>query len=152
MQARNNHIIRLALFAAMAGVSISGCSKPQSKKAKPEATAAAADSSAVAEDNDDNLPFDLKEGKRLFNHYCAICHGESGDGTGQYYGYGLSPSPANFTDKAFMKTLSDDTMFKSISEGSAAVGRSNMCPPWGKTFQKEEIDCMITYIKTFSGK
>jgi mono/diheme cytochrome c family protein len=150
MQKRNN-LISIALFAAMAGVFVSGCSKPQSKKAKPEATAAAADSSAVA-NNEDKLPYDLKEGKRLFNHYCAICHGETGDGAGQYYGSGITPSPANFTDKAFMKTLSDETMFKSISEGSVSVGKSNMCPPWGKTFQKEEIDCMITYIKTLVGK
>jgi mono/diheme cytochrome c family protein len=151
MQKRNN-IISIALFAAIAGVCVSGCGKPQSKKAKPEATAAAADSSATATDNEDNLPYELKEGKRLFNHYCAICHGETGDGAGQYYGFGLSPTPANFTDKAFMKTLSDETMFKSISEGSVSVGKSNMCPPWGKTLQKEEIDSIMTYLKTFSGK
>lgn len=150
MQTRNN-IIRIALFAAMTGVFISGCSKPQSKKTKPEATAAA-DQSAAGDENDDKLPYNLREGKRLFNHYCAICHGESGDGTGQYYGYGLSPSPANFTDKAFMKTMSDELMFKAISEGSAGVGKSNMCPPWGKTFDKDEIECMIAHIRTFTGK
>jgi mono/diheme cytochrome c family protein len=149
MQTRNN-IIRLALFAAMAGVFISGCSKPQSKKEKPEATLAA-DQSAAGDENDDKLPYNLREGKRLFNHYCAICHGESGDGTGQYYGYGLSPSPANFTDKAFMKTMSDEQMFKAISEGSAGVGKSNMCPPWGKTFDKDEIECMIAHIKKLGG-
>jgi mono/diheme cytochrome c family protein len=147
MQTRNN-IIRIALFAAMTGAFVSGCSKPESKKAKPEATAAAADSSAAA---DEKLPFNLREGKRLFNHYCAICHSETGDGTGQYYGFGLSPTPANFTDKAFMKTMSDDHLFKAISEGSVGVGKSNMCPPWGKTFDKDEIDCMIIYIRTFTG-
>ncbi|NTU52919.1 MAG: cytochrome c, partial [Chlorobiaceae bacterium] len=93
----------------------------------------------------------LREGKRLYNHYCAICHGETGDGAGQYYGSGLTPAPANFTDKAFMKTLTDETMFKAISEGSAGVGKSNMCPPWGKSFDKDEIDCMITYIRTLTG-
>jgi mono/diheme cytochrome c family protein len=149
MQKRNN-IISIALFAAIAGVCISGCGKHESKKPKSEA-AAAADSSAVA-DNEDKLPYELKEGKRLYNHYCGICHGESGDGAGQYYGFGLSPSPAKFNDKAFMKTLSDETMFKSISGGSVSVGKSNMCPPWGKTFHKEEIDAMITYIKTLAGK
>jgi mono/diheme cytochrome c family protein len=148
MQTRNN-FIRIALFAAMAGVFISGCSKPQSKHAKSGKTDTA--DSTAAEGKEQELPFNLREGKRLFNHYCAICHGESGDGAGQYYGYGLSPSPANFTDKAFMKTLSDERLFKAISEGSAGVGKSNMCPPWGKTFDKDEIDCMITYIRTFTG-
>lgn len=148
MQTRNN-IIRIALFAATAGVFVSGCSKHESKKAKPEATVAA--DAAAGDENDDKLPYNLREGKRLFNHYCAICHGESGDGAGQYYGYGLSPSPANFTDKAFMKTMSDELMFKAISEGSAGVGKSNMCPPWGKTFDRDEIDCMIAHIKKLGG-
>jgi mono/diheme cytochrome c family protein len=149
MQTRNN-IIRIALFAAIAGVCVSGCSKPQSKKAKPEASVAA-DGAVATDENDDKLPFNLREGKRLFNHYCAICHAESGDGTGQYFGYGLSPSPANFTDKTFMKTMSDERLFKAISEGSAGVGKSNMCPPWGKTFDKDEIECMIAHIRTLGG-
>lgn len=147
MQTKNN-IIRIALFAVIAGVFVSGCGKPKSNHAKSGAHAAA---DSLAAGTEQELPFNLREGKRLFNHYCAICHGESGDGSGQYYGYGLSPSPANFTDKAFMKTLTDETMFKAISDGSAGVGKSNMCPPWGKSFDKDEIDCMITYIRTLAG-
>ncbi len=105
----------------------------------------AADSAAAAS----KLPYAMKEGKRLYNHYCGVCHGESGDGAGQYYG--LTPAPANFTDKTFMKSLSDETLYKAINEGSVSVGKSNMCPPWGNSFNPEEIEFIVGYIKTFQG-
>jgi mono/diheme cytochrome c family protein len=145
-------IRKTALLATLSVLVITGCGKKPGKNAKAgDSNATAADSAAVAA-HEANLPFELKEGKRLFNHYCFECHGESGDGSGQYYGFSLTPQPANFTDKAFMKTLSDDTIFKVISEGSSSIGRSNMCPPWGKSFEKEEIECLVSYVKTFSGK
>lgn len=143
----------MVFLAAFSGLLLAGCGKQQGKAGKagsknePSANAAS-DSSAIAADK---LPFNLKEGKRLYTQYCGVCHGDAGDGTGQYYGFSLTPSPANFTDKAFMRSLSDDTVYKVISEGSVSVGKSNMCPPWGKTFHSEEIDCLVAYVRTFSG-
>jgi hypothetical protein len=49
-----------------------------------------------------------------------------------------------------MKTLSDETLTKSITEGTASVGKSNMCPPWGKTFESDEIECLVAYVKSFA--
>jgi mono/diheme cytochrome c family protein len=141
-------ISKFALLAAIPALMLVGCGK-QPAKGKANAKSAGADSLATAEANA-NVPFEIKEGKRLFTHYCGVCHGESGDGTGQYYGSSLQPSPANFTDKAFMKTISDETLTKSITEGTSAIGKSNMCPPWGKTFESDEIECLVAYIKTFS--
>ncbi|NTW81964.1 MAG: cytochrome c [Chlorobiaceae bacterium] len=139
-------IRNVALFAALSVLVVTGCGKKQDKGAKASKNAvSAADSAAAAS----KMPYSLKEGKRLYNHYCGVCHGETGDGAGQYYG--LTPSPANFTDKAFMKTLPDEVLFKAINEGSASVGKSNMCPPWGNSFNPEEIEFIVTYIKTFTG-
>ncbi|NTU58689.1 MAG: cytochrome c [Chlorobiaceae bacterium] len=142
-------ISKFALFAAIPALMLAGCGKPQGKAGKVIAKGGSADSLAAAEANA-NLPFDVKEGKRLFSHYCSVCHGETGDGTGQYYGSSLQPSPANFTDKAFMKNMTDESLTKSITGGSASVGKSNMCPPWGKTFESDEIECLVAYVKTFS--
>ena len=135
-------IVALSLFV------IAGCGKKtgQSGKADSKKTVLAADSAASKV----KVPFALKEGKRLFSHYCAVCHGETGDGSGQYYG--LTPVPANFTDKAFMKTLSNERLFKAIIEGSASVGKSNMCPPWGKSFHNEELEFIVKYIRTLSSQ
>ncbi|NTU96720.1 MAG: cytochrome c [Chlorobiaceae bacterium] len=135
----------IAILAALSVLVVTGCGKKEGGKAKKNAMTAA-DSAAAAS----KQPFAMKEGRRLYNHYCGVCHGETGDGAGQYYG--LTPTPANFTDRAFMKSLSDEVLFKSINEGSAAVGKSNMCPPWGNSFNPEEIEFIVGYIKTFSGR
>jgi mono/diheme cytochrome c family protein len=139
-------IRNIALLAALSVIVVTGCGKKQEKGAKaPNNAVSAADSAAAAS----KKPYALKEGKRLYDHYCGVCHGETGDGAGQYYG--LTPSPANFTDKAFMKTLPDEVLFKAINEGSASVGKTNMCPPWANSFNPEEIEFIVAYIKTFSG-
>ncbi|NTV99437.1 MAG: cytochrome c [Chlorobiaceae bacterium] len=134
----------IALLAALSLLVVTGCGKKQGAKTSKNAMTAA-DSAAAAS----KLPYAMKEGKRLYSHYCGVCHGETGDGAGQYYG--LTPTPANFTDKAFMKSLPDEVLYKAINEGSASVGKSNMCPPWGNSFNPEEIEFIVGYIKTFSG-
>jgi len=142
--------LNIRKFAALAVLSllvIAGCGKKPgaSGKADLKKSMTAADSALTAT----KVPYALKEGKRLFSHYCAVCHGETGDGSGQYYG--LTPTPANFTDKAFMKSMTNEKLFKAIMEGSASMGKSNMCPPWGKSFNSEELEFIVAYIRTLSG-
>jgi len=46
---------------------------------------------------------ELKEGGRLFNIYCAICHGENLDGQGPLFASGKFASmPANFKDAKYL--------------------------------------------------
>ncbi|MEE8479334.1 MAG: cytochrome c [Candidatus Neomarinimicrobiota bacterium] len=94
--------------------------------------------------------FATREGKRLFLHYCSPCHGENGDGFGKYFGYGLEPQPPDFTTKEFIENRNDEQLILAISGGSIAVGKSNLCPPWGNTFHIEEINIIINYIKNFN--
>ena len=91
--------------------------------------------------------FSFREGQRLFIHYCSPCHGESGDGFGQYLAYGTDPEPPDFGSVDFLNRRSDTLLYLTISEGSISIGKSNLCPPWGKTFRKEEIIVMADYIK-----
>jgi mono/diheme cytochrome c family protein len=144
-------INKIVLLAALSGLLVAGCGKQQDK-ARKAVPAAGADSAAVKSEAAAKVPFRLKEGKRLFSQYCGVCHGESGDGSGQYFGASLQPQPANFTDKAFMKSLSEEKIIKVISDGSASVGKSSMCPPWGKTFNIEEIEFLAEYVKSLAGK
>ncbi len=85
-----------------------------------------------------------------FGHFCAPCHGETGTGDGRYYPSNLSPSPRDFTDAEFMKSRTDKQLFKGISEGSAAVGKSNRCPPWGSIIDKQIINEIIAYQRTLA--
>jgi hypothetical protein len=66
----------------------------------------------------------LKEGKRLFDIYCAICHGEKLDGNGPLYNGGSGPyvaAPANFIagPKA---TLPEGTIFWVATYGIRNMG------------------------------
>ncbi|NTW50690.1 MAG: cytochrome c [Chlorobiales bacterium] len=155
-------IRKIVFLAAFVGLVALGCGKERGQGGAADSTAggpkkdsvasASADTAiiALAAAKPEKIPFSLKEGKRLFSHYCAVCHGESGDGSGQYYGFTLQPSPANFTDTNFVKTRTDEVLFKLINDGPASLGKSNMCPPWGKTLHREEIEFIVAYIKTFS--
>ncbi len=91
--------------------------------------------------------FSTREGKRLFLHYCSPCHGGNGDGFGKYFGYGLEPQPPDFTTEEFIENRNDELLILAISRGSLAVGKSNLCPPWGNTFNKEEIKYLVDFIK-----
>jgi len=105
------------------------------------------------EDNRDQKEiFSIREGRRLFMHYCSPCHGENGDGFGQYLAYGLEPKPPDFTLPDFLEIRSDESLFLNISEGSYSLGKSNLCPPWGKTFRKEEIIFIADYVKYLNEK
>lgn len=94
------------------------------------------------------VAYSSKEGKRLYTHYCSICHGEKGDGAGRYYGFGLEPKPANFTLEKFFEERDNERLYKAINEGGVSVGGSNLCPPWGRTLHKEEVEFLVDYIRT----
>ena len=83
------------------------------------------------------------DGKRLFAHYCATCHGAEGAGDGQN-AFNLDPAPADFhTALAAHPT----TYWRQIIEGgTAAVGRSALCPPWGRSLSPSEIDALLAHL------
>jgi mono/diheme cytochrome c family protein len=91
--------------------------------------------------------FAVEEGGRLFGHYCAPCHGESGRGDGRYYASGLEPLPADLTNPELAKAQSDAALSQAISEGSAGRGKSNLCPGWGATLTPTEIAYLVRYIR-----
>ncbi len=86
----------------------------------------------------------------LFAHYCAACHGAEGRGDGQYYSDSLPARPANLTDAAVMKSLTDEQISTVITGGSAAAGKSPLCPPWGRVLSKEQIVELTHYVRGLS--
>jgi mono/diheme cytochrome c family protein len=65
---------------------------------------------------------ELKEGARLFNIYCAICHGSNLDGQGPIYTNGkFAAMPANLKDAKYLhKTIGQ--MYATIKYGKNAMG------------------------------
>jgi mono/diheme cytochrome c family protein len=86
-------------------------------------------------------------GKQLFGHYCVTCHGEQGEGDGQN-AYNLNPSPPNF--KESLKQHPPSYWRNIIEGGTAALGRSPLCPPWGRELNTRQIDAIVDYLKALS--
>jgi mono/diheme cytochrome c family protein len=95
-------------------------------------------------------PGESRQGKHLFKHYCAVCHGVSGKGNG-VNADNLDPHPANLTSKE-VAGLSNQEIFEVIENGGAAVELSAYMPPWGKTLSKGQIQSIIAYIRTLSSE
>jgi mono/diheme cytochrome c family protein len=87
------------------------------------------------------------QGKRLFVHYCVTCHGDHGEGDGQN-AYNLNPVPPNF--KESLKANPPSYWRQVIEGGTAALGRSPLCPPWGRELGGRQIDAIISYMQTLS--
>ncbi len=65
---------------------------------------------------------DLAEGKRLFNIYCAICHGSNLDGQGPLYTSGKFASmPANLKDAKYLK-MPVGQIYAAIKYGKNMMG------------------------------
>ncbi len=102
-----------------------------------------------AEERQGDLSYVESQGKHLFLHYCATCHGDEARGDGQNAS-NLSPPPPDMTAS---KSILDATLLeKVITQGSAAVGRSPLSPPWGRSLSRQEIDYLVAYCQSLSRK
>lgn len=88
------------------------------------------------------------QGKRIFNHYCAVCHGLSGKGNG-VNADNLDPHPSDLTGSE-VQGLTDEEIYQVIDKGGASVELSVSMPPWGRTLSGEQINDVVAYIRTFS--
>jgi mono/diheme cytochrome c family protein len=102
-----------------------------------------------AEEQAAGLTYAEAQGKHLFDRYCATCHGDGGRGDGQNAS-NLNPPPPdlitskNLLDPAYTRRV--------IAEGSAAVGRSPLSPPWGRSLSAQEIEYLTRYCQALRAK
>lgn len=89
-----------------------------------------------------------RQGKRLFEQYCTICHGQSGEGDG-FNAYSLDPRPHNLADSTYMKELPDETLTEIIAFGGKGVNKSVLMPAYQNTLDKTQISNVVAYIGTF---
>jgi len=96
-----------------------------------------------------NLRFDetgLKEGNRLFNIYCAICHGTNLDGQGPLFASGKFASmPANFKDGKYLH-MPVGQMYAAIKFGK------NMMGSYASQLDQQQRWMIIAYIKQVQSK
>ncbi|OJW82743.1 MAG: hypothetical protein BGO69_07155 [Bacteroidetes bacterium 46-16] len=84
---------------------------------------------------------ELKEGQRLFNIYCAICHGAELDGQGPLYKNGkFAAMPANFKDGKYLH-MPVGQMYAAAKYGKNAMGS------YASQLDKKQRWQIIAYIK-----
>lgn len=138
------YVWRWSACAALAFTSLAGCrAGPQSAPGDPMLDA------IRAEERAGDLSYTESQGKHLFIHYCATCHGEEGKGDGQNAS-NLNPPPP---DMSVSKNTRDAALLrKVIAEGSAAIGRSPQSPPWGRSLSRQQIDYLVAYCQSLDRK
>jgi len=103
---------------------------------------------ADAEASNDGVEEDI-DGPAIYGRNCASCHGARGEGDGPLSA-SLQPKPAKHADGQYMNALTDAYLFKVISEGGTAVGKSSMMAPWGASMSDEEIQSVVVFIRTLA--
>jgi mono/diheme cytochrome c family protein len=86
-----------------------------------------------------------KEGKKIYDMNCAMCHGPKGAGDGAAAA-ALNPKPRNFTEGKFKYGSTDKDLFNLISKGKGPM------PPWGSVLKENQIYDVIAYIRTLKKK
>ena len=90
-----------------------------------------------------------RQGKQLFEQYCVVCHGQSGEGDG-FNAYNLNPRPHSLSDSTYMKALSSETLTETISFGGKGVNKSVLMPAYQNTLSKTQISNVVVCIETFT--
>ena len=130
------------LFSIAVSAAVLWWVRPSDNRAR-----AADDAKSPAPQQELVLNYEQSNGKKLFQHYCAVCHGATGEGDG-FNAFNLDPKPRNLADHEAMKNLSDQQLFDAISQGGGERGKSNLMPPWGHTVNERQIRYLITYLRT----
>ncbi len=116
-------------------LALSGCAR----KGETAATQAPVASSV-------SLTFEQQQGKDLFGHYCAVCHGDQGAGDG-FNSYNLDPKPHSLADSAYMAAFSDRNLEDILIRGGRGMNMSPEMPAYGGTLSKLEIAYVTAYVR-----
>ena len=79
----------------------------------------------------------------IYTEYCAVCHGDSGDGKTRAR-FGLNPPPRDFTSAQAWEELTPERMRTSIRFGRPGTGMV----AWEHKFTSEQIDGLVDYIRS----
>ena len=144
--------LKFAIPLFMLMVVAFGCQVNQPGEAgEPSSLQAAAAVSDSVRQSDPWLKYDYdqRRGKQLFEQYCVVCHGKTGEGDG-FNSYNLDPRPHSLADSTYMAALSDGTLADVISHGGRGVNKSVLMPAYGETLSQDQIQYLIKYIRTLA--
>lgn len=89
----------------------------------------------------------LQIGQQLFAEYCAVCHGDFGEG---------GPNPtrpddiiAPISSAEYLRTRDDSTLRSITAQGQPNFGMSPFGTAFGGPLDDEEIDAIITFLRSW---
>lgn len=127
-------------------ISLNGCTSREHDKDMLEHPSAIGQL-AVRRVNPDPLVEAPSRGRKVYEHYCQICHGPEAQGNG-FNAAMLDPPPRNFADETFWKQTDDEHLLAVITTGGKAVGKTVLMPPWGRTLDETQIRDVIAFLRT----
>jgi mono/diheme cytochrome c family protein len=101
---------------------------------------------------ENKISYAVREGKRLFVHYCSPCHGEDAQGAGRYFPSQIRYRPTDFVNTSYLKNTEEAVIFKAIKFGSVSLGKSNYSPAYKNSLRDEEMDNIIEYLRSLKKK
>ncbi len=93
------------------------------------------------------LAYNARQGRTVFLHYCAPCHGDGGHGDG-FNAYNLDPRPRDLSDPEFQVSRTDEDLIAVVRSGGGVAGLSNGMPPWGRTLNERQIHNVVVFLRT----
>jgi cytochrome c1 len=80
-------------------------------------------------------------GRIVYQHYCTLCHGPSGEGDGRAARL-HTPPPFNLTQSRAPR----EYVAMIIRKGGEALKRGKGMPPWGEQLTDEQINDLLNYL------
>lgn len=93
------------------------------------------------------ISYELANGARVYDRYCKVCHGETGEGDG-FNAFNLDPKPQNFKDPEWQRVTTDQDLRTAIAEGGPALRRSVLMPAWGRVLGRRQSGHVLKYVRS----
>jgi cbb3-type cytochrome c oxidase subunit III len=90
------------------------------------------------------LMSDPEVGYKLYQQYCAVCHGEEGEGDGVMTKL-IRIQPADHSNINEMNPISNEGLVRIIQEG-----KDEYMPAWKDILNRNEIEALVSYIRLLS--
>jgi cbb3-type cytochrome c oxidase subunit III len=94
------------------------------------------------------------EGRALFLHHCAACHGNEGKGDGPFAArieaMANHARPRNLTDAEYMNGLKDEKIYATISLGGGHFKKAVQMPAWNLVLTPAQMKNLVAYVRSLS--
>lgn len=94
------------------------------------------------------------EGRSLFMHHCAACHGNEGRGDGPFAGRIAAMQNhavvRDLTDGEYMSGIKDEKLYATISLGGGHFKKAVQMPAWNLTMTPAQMKNLVAYVRSLA--